>query len=176
MGHPRGGAEERRGRPEAEVSGYPIRGTNRPQLLSIYNSGRKESAPRMKIPHRIALLLLLLAARLPAHAGCLAMPTVCAAYGSTPLIFRGRVVQIAPVPPPPPPPPPPGVIIGRGYDGGPYDHVRLQVLEVFKGDPGPEITILGSDRCSTKVVNSSFTPSPTTKKSLLLAPARAPDP
>jgi hypothetical protein len=94
----------------------------------------------MRIPHRFVLLLFLLAP-LPAHAGCMAMPTVCAAYSSTPLIFRGRVVQITPVPPPPPPPP----NSGRGYDGGPYDHVRLQVLEAFKGDPGPEITILGSD-------------------------------
>jgi hypothetical protein len=25
------------------------------------------------------------------------------------------------------------------------DHLRLQVLEVFKGDPGTEITVLGGD-------------------------------
>ena len=103
----------------------------------------------MRIPHRFVFLLFLLAP-LPAHAGCLAMPTVCAAYGSTPLIFRGRVLKVIT---PDLPSPEWGVRAPAGSSGSvrggsniePMDRFRFQVLEVFKGDPGPEITVLGSD-------------------------------
>src|ERR1039457_3057970 len=50
--------------------------------LCIY-SGRKESAPHMRIPHRFVLLLFLLAP-LPAHAGCITIAPVCAAKSPTP--------------------------------------------------------------------------------------------
>jgi hypothetical protein len=88
----------------------------------------------MRIPHRLALLLLLLAP-LSAQAGGIAGtgPTVCAAYESSPLIFRARVLQTWPIPLPP--------YTGTSY---PMANVRLQVLEVFKGDPGSEITVVGT--------------------------------
>jgi hypothetical protein len=78
------------------------------------------------------------------------MPTVCSAYDSTPLIFRGRVLQITPIPPEPPT----EVTLPDGTKSeiyglspvGPMDQVRFQVLEVFKGDPGPEITLAGIDQ------------------------------
>jgi len=97
---------------------------------------------------RALSLVLWLAAPIAGHAAGLARPiaTVCSAYQSTPLIFRARVLQITPDLPSPEW----GVTVnGGGYSGsseGPMVRVRLQVLEVFKGDPGPEITILGSDQ------------------------------
>jgi len=91
---------------------------------------------------RVLSLALVLSATLPAHAGCLATPTIDVVYNSAPLVFRARVLQITPVPSPPPPPPGLG---SSGTDAPPMDHLRLQVLEVFKGDPGTEITVLGGD-------------------------------
>ena len=86
--------------------------------------------------YRFSILLLLLAP-FSARAGTSGpLPTVCAAYDSTPLIFRARVLSATPIPSPP----------NSGSSGGPIDRVRLQVLEVFKGDPGVEITVFGSDR------------------------------
>lgn len=100
-------------------------------------------------------ILLLLLALLPAHAGYGAIPTVCSAYESTPLIFRARVLQITPVPPPSQAtevtyPDGTKTTLYVGYPGGPMDHVRLQVLEVFKGNPGSEITVLGSNQLFSK--------------------------
>jgi hypothetical protein len=88
----------------------------------------------MRITHRIGSLLLLLAP-LFARAGGIAGsgPTVCTAYESSPLIFRARVLQTRSVPYPP----------IRGGTSYPKAYAHLQVLEVFKGDPGPEITVLG---------------------------------
>ena len=91
---------------------------------------------------RVLSLALVLSATLPAHAGCLATPTIDVVYNSAPLAFRARVLQITPVPPPPPPP----GLGSSGTDALPMDlHLRLQVLESSKGDPGTEITVLGGD-------------------------------
>ena len=93
-----------------------------------------KKAPRMKVSTRFAFVLLV-RAPLAAQAGVFGLlPTVCAAYESTPLIFRARVLQTWPSPQLP----------NTGMSGGPMDNVSLQVLEVFKGDPGAEITVYGS--------------------------------
>jgi len=85
-----------------------------------------EDAPMYKFS-----ILLLLLAPISARAGTAGpLPTVCAAYETTPLIFRARTL--------------PGTIQGPFFGGGPAS-ARLRILEVFKGDPGPEITVVNSD-------------------------------
>jgi len=95
----------------------------------------------------LCLAVLLLVASLPAHAGCAAAPTINSAYDAAPLVFRARVLQIKPAALDGPSPTwgmrPQGY--GYGTDADPMDHLRLQVLEVFKGNPGTEITVLGGD-------------------------------
>jgi hypothetical protein len=106
------------------------------------------------MPSRALSLVLLLLAPLTAHAGCGEPLTVCFAYGYNQLIFRGRVLKrIAPNLPAPAW----GVRAPAGSSGSgggsniePMDQFRFQVLEVFKGDTGPEITILGSDQMFDK--------------------------
>lgn len=106
-------------------------------------------------------ILLLLLPLLPAHAGYGAIPTVCTAYESTPLIFRARVLQFNGALPftadlPAPEwgvnvyPNYPGSSRNSGSSEGPIDYIRLQVLEVFKGDPGPEVTIIGRNQIFSK--------------------------
>jgi len=119
----------------------------------------------LTMPTRVLCLVLVLATTLPIHAGCLATPTINSAYDSAPLIFRARVMQIIPVPPPPPPPPG----WNRGTDADPMDHLRLQVLEVFKGDPGSEITVLGGDPLFGRGGEFLVFTTPNTKTSDLVA-------
>src|SRR5277367_4644105 len=97
---------------------------------------------------RLSSLLLLLAS-LSAHGMCPSTPSVCAAYDSTPLIFRGLVLEAVPVPPEPPievTHPDGSKTMLQSLSPDPADHVRMRVLEVFKGSPGPEITVVGSDQ------------------------------
>lgn len=94
---------------------------------------------------RVLCLALVLSATLPADAGCAATPTIDSAYVAAPLVFRARVMQITPVALDGPSPTWGIRPQGYGTDADPMDHVRLQVLEVFKGDPGKEITVLGGD-------------------------------
>jgi hypothetical protein len=49
------------------------------------------------------------------------------------------------------------------------DHLRLQVLEVFKGDPGTEITVLGGDPLFGKGGEFLVFTTPNTKTSDLVA-------
>ena len=104
-------------------------------------------------------ILLLLLAPLPAHAGTAGpIPTVCTAYESTPLIFRARVLQFNGALPFTADLPSPEwgvraypIYPGRsGSSAGPIDYVRLQAIEVFKGDPGSEVTIIGRDQLFSK--------------------------
>jgi hypothetical protein len=100
------------------------------------------------MPMRLLCLVMILMSALTAHAGCAATPTVNSAYTSTPLIFRGRVLKVFPDRPSPEwgVPARSSAYGGVGSDVEPLFHIRLQVLEVFKGDPGSEITVLGTER------------------------------
>jgi hypothetical protein len=98
--------------------------------------------------HRLSAFLLLLAA-LSAHGMCPSTQSVCAAYDSTPLIFRGLVLEAIPVPPEPPTEithPDGSKTMLQTVSPDPADRVRMRVLEVFKGNPGSEITVVGSDQ------------------------------
>lgn len=119
----------------------------------------------------LCLAVLLLVASLPAHAGCAAAPTINPAYDAAPLVFRARVLQIKPVALDGPSPTwgmrPQGY--GYGTDADPMDHLRLQVLEVFKGNPGTEITVLGGDPQFGKGGEFLVFTTPNTKTSDLVA-------
>ena len=90
----------------------------------------------------ISLLTILLAPSSASASSCLGV-SVCPAYQSHPMVFRGRILSTSLMPPAPPltteadP-------AGRSNPLDPPDlyQVRFQVLEVFKGEPGAEITLL----------------------------------
>ena len=99
---------------------------------------------------RIALALILLAAWIPARASSCFEISVCSAYTTLPLIFRGEVLEVTPQPPRPPEPPPrdaeipglpAGFIISGGFPTETLDTVRFRVDEIFKGQPAQEITL-----------------------------------
>ena len=94
--------------------------------------------------YRFSILLLVLASISVQASTAEPIYTVCSAYQSTPLIFRARVLSATPIPRQPYGGSSGGPILGSS--GGQIDRVRLQVLEVFKGNPGVEITVFGSDR------------------------------
>ena len=118
---------------------------------------------------RVLCLALVFASTLPIYAGCAATPTINSAYDSAPLVFRALVLQITPVALDQPSPT--WGIRPRGYgtDAEPMDHLRLQVLEVFKGDPGTEITVLGGDPLFGKGGEFLVFTTPNTKTSDLVA-------
>jgi hypothetical protein len=72
----------------------------------------------------------------------------CSVYQSSSIVFLGHLIDVTPIPPNPP--------VEITYpDGtkrttymisseGPTDQIRFHVLEVFKGDPGEEITVFGN--------------------------------
>lgn len=98
--------------------------------------------------YKFAFLLLLLLASHPAYAMAPCMePTVCSAFDSSSIAFRGRVLAVIPHPSP---------ITPITYPNGSTSAVvtvpmavpmtenfRFEVLEVFKGNPGHEITVSG---------------------------------
>jgi hypothetical protein len=98
---------------------------------------------------RVSSLFLLLAA-LSVRGMCPPTPSVCAEYDSASVIFRGRVLQATPVPLAPPTevtnPDGSKTMIQALSPEGQWDQVRMQVLEVFKGNPGSEITVFGFDQ------------------------------
>jgi hypothetical protein len=75
---------------------------------------------------RFATILILLLASLPAHAGTIEPNFICEAYQAKDnvSIFRGRVLDLSTDP------------------ESDFDMARMQPLEVFKGRPGREITII----------------------------------
>src|ERR1700733_459424 len=99
--------------------------------------------------YRLSFLLLLLSP-LSAHGVCGIQATVCAEYEHSSIIFRGRVLEVIL----PPPQQPKEVTYPDGskskvmtaYPEGQMVQVRLEVLEVFKGEAEHEITVLGSDQ------------------------------
>jgi hypothetical protein len=94
--------------------------------------------------------LLLLVTPLCAYGRCGQTLTVCSEYDSTPIIFRGRVIEVIPDPPAPPTevtnPDGSKTLIYPLSGTGQWDQVRFKVLEVFKGNPGSEITVSGADQ------------------------------
>jgi hypothetical protein len=90
----------------------------------------------------ISLLTILLAPSSANASSCFAV-SICPAYQSHPVVFRGRVLAASLMPPEPPSPNaeriPPDVPI---LDPPDLYQVRFQILEVFKGEPGAEITLL----------------------------------
>jgi hypothetical protein len=99
---------------------------------------------------KVLCLALVFASVPPAHSGCAATPSIDGAYGSTPLVFRARVIDVTPAAPRPawsvldysrPGTSPYG---GIGNNFGTIDRVHFQILEVFKGKPSPDITLLGT--------------------------------
>jgi len=102
------------------------------------NAGR----PTLK---RLASLLLLLACTAVHALPCNGLITVCSAYETNSIVFRGKVVQAIPIPAQCPQAdlPVDGTPIACGVTPSPEDF-RFQVLETFKGDPGQEILVRGT--------------------------------
>jgi hypothetical protein len=101
--------------------------------------------------HKVFALFAILLTTLAAHAmTCIGPITVCSSFDKSTMVFRGRVVEITPVPLTPTPtsnsiPLAAGSkLVTRAVQG--EERVRLEVLEVFKGDPGSEITITAPEQ------------------------------
>jgi len=93
--------------------------------------------------HRFAPLLFLLAC-LPAHAtSCMGPITICSSYGGSDIVFRGRVLEVIRHPSPGTPVTYPDGSTTTLYTVPMSEDFHFDVLEVFKGDPGHQITVSG---------------------------------
>jgi hypothetical protein len=93
--------------------------------------------------YKIAVLLLLL---LPVHAratSCLGPITVCSSFDRHSIVFRGRVAEVFEHPSPETTVTYPDGSSAKVTQASMSADFRFEVLEVFKGDPGREITISG---------------------------------
>jgi hypothetical protein len=86
--------------------------------------------------------IVILLVSVPALATVCAGPmTVCSSYGSNSIVFRGRVIELIRHPAPGTPVTYPDGSTDTLYTLPAPEDVRFEVLEVFKGEPGHEITI-----------------------------------
>jgi hypothetical protein len=96
---------------------------------------------------RLGVLVTIILATLVANAtSCMGPITVCSSFDGSQTVFRGRVIEIVPVYLPPTPVTYPDGSKTTLYAGPGTEHVRLEVLEVFKGNPGSEITVTSPAR------------------------------
>jgi hypothetical protein len=85
---------------------------------------------------RVIALLALFAVPATMRAGCGSVESVCQAFADSTIAFRGRLLKETDMRPVSPLPP--GVIVGMGDPPRDFD---FEVLEVFRGNPGPQITV-----------------------------------
>lgn len=89
---------------------------------------------------------LFLCACLSAHATtCMGPTTICSSFNTYPIVFRGRVLEAIPQSSPGTPITYPDGSKDTLYTVAMTEDFRFEVLEVFKGNPGSEITVRGGN-------------------------------
>lgn len=90
---------------------------------------------------------LVLCSCLSAHAtSCGGIATVCSSFSASSVVFLGRVLEAKPWPAPCERHTYPDGTSATGCWGPEPEDFRFEILEVFKGNPGREITVTGGDQ------------------------------